>query len=66
MGPEDKVDLLSTQQEENTTVSSGVIPGLDFDPLDEKNKIALKKVPYSKPIPKNFQAQWNATRNADD
>lgn len=25
-----------------------------------------KKVPYSKPIPRNFQAQWNDTGRPDD
>lgn len=58
MGPEDKIDLttgLTIGEEE------GNIPGLDLDTssLNDK-KGAEKKVPYSKPIPKNFQAQWSA------
>lgn len=57
MGPDDKVDL--------TLTSDGdmAIPGLDLDLFgpsgDDKSK--AKKVPYSKPIPRNFQAQWNET-----
>lgn len=58
MGPDDKVDVqLSTEDPSQ-------IPGLDLDIIsnagdDKANK--LKKVPYSKPIPRNFQAQWNET-----
>lgn len=58
MGPDDKVELPSLTSEGNTA-----IPGLDLDlisaPSEEKAKI--KKVPFSKPIPRNFQAQWNET-----
>lgn len=57
MGPEDKVEFTSLISDNNTT-----IPGLDLEFLnsgDDKNK--PKKVPYSKPIPRNFQAQWNET-----
>lgn len=62
MGPDDKVEItpLTTSDSDNTT-----IPGLDLDTLtnsannDEKSK--MKKVPFSKPIPRNFQAQWNET-----
>lgn len=56
MGPEDKVELPLTADGELA------IPGLDLDlftPGDDKTK--AKKVPYSKPIPRNFQAQWNET-----
>lgn len=53
MGPEDKVDLFASAEK--------AIPGLDLDTalvnLDSEKK--GKKVPYSKPIPRNFQAQWN-------
>lgn len=60
MGPEDKVDLPLTADGEMA------IPGLDLDLLtpagDDKGK--AKKVPYSKPIPRNFQAQWNETAGA--
>lgn len=38
------------------------IPGLDFatdDPLAEKQQ---KKIPFSKPIPKQFQQQWMASK----
>lgn len=58
MGPDDKVDI------QLGTEDSSQIPGLDLDIIsnagdDKSNK--LKKVPYSKPIPRNFQAQWNET-----
>lgn len=57
MGPEDKVEITSIITDENQT-----IPGLDLDVVnDEKPK--QKKVPFSKPIPRNFQAQWNETAN---
>jgi len=63
MGPEDKVDLINP-----SSGTSGAIPGLDIDSTDDKAKIILKKVPYSKPIPKNFQAHWNhaAVTDAED
>ena len=48
MAPEDRVEGLS----------SSSIPGLDFhgpeDPISDR-----KKQPFSKPIPKSFQANWN-------
>lgn len=60
MGPEDHVDLTLTSE------GDMAIPGLDLDLLsnnaDDKSK--AKKVPYSKPIPRNFQAQWNETGGA--
>lgn len=58
MGPEDKVD--ST----NNFESIAAIPGLDLDIISsgvDSKESKLKKVPYSKPIPRNFQAQWNET-----
>lgn len=57
MGPEDKVDS-SLSVEGNTA-----IPGLDLDIFSNnaEDKTKAKKVPYSKPIPRNFQAQWNET-----
>lgn len=62
MGPEDKIDFT-----ESLTADRGFIPGLDLDTsnLKDKNK-EDKKVPYSKPIPRNFQAQWNDTGRPDD
>jgi hypothetical protein len=33
------------------------IPGLDFDATEDKH--------HSKPIPRNFQAQWNETGRAN-
>ncbi|XP_050309444.1 pre-mRNA 3' end processing protein WDR33 isoform X2 [Anthonomus grandis grandis] len=63
MGPEDKVELTALIGDENTT-----IPGLDLDVSlivnDDKSK--PKKVPFSKPIPRNFQAQWNETAGPDN
>lgn len=45
---------------------NGGIPGLDLDhAIDEGKKCAGKKVPYSKPIPRNFQAQWNEMEGED-
>jgi len=36
------------------------IPGLDFNgPLDTGPEVAKKKQPFSKPIPKSFQASWD-------
>ena len=57
MGPDDKVDVVLNS---DGNVS---IPGLDLDLLTTNNdeKVKAKKVPYSKPIPRNFQAQWNET-----
>ncbi|VEN62702.1 unnamed protein product [Callosobruchus maculatus] len=56
MGPEDKVDITSIITDENQT-----IPGLDYDSVTNEEKSKPKKVPFSKPIPRNFQAQWNET-----
>ena len=53
MAPEDRVE------------SSTAIPGLDFhSPVDLQMEMK-KKQPFSKPIPKSFQASWN-TDNAPD
>ncbi|XP_065225352.1 uncharacterized protein Wdr33 isoform X2 [Planococcus citri] len=60
MGPEDKVDI--SKLPENIMSS---IPGLDSGIFKDKNK-TQKKVPYAKPIPKNFQAQWNEQRSSKD
>lgn len=61
MGPEDKVEIFSSDTDK-------VIPGLDLDttfvPMEFEKKV--KKVPYSKPIPRNFQAQWNFGPASDD
>jgi polyadenylation factor subunit 2 len=54
MGPEDKVEAVASP-----TVAQ--IPGLDFDAGEDRHRSYHKKVPYSKPIPRNFQAQWNET-----
>ncbi|KAJ8913542.1 hypothetical protein NQ315_017093 [Exocentrus adspersus] len=57
MGPEDKVEITSIITDENQA-----IPGLDLDgSVVNEEKPKPKKVPFSKPIPRNFQAQWNET-----
>jgi polyadenylation factor subunit 2 len=63
MGPEDKVEMPNnTSFGPSTDLDPSVIPGLDFDSLNDLQK-PTKKVPYAKPIPKNFQAQWNETKS---
>lgn len=62
MGPEDRVEFT-----ESLTADKGFIPGLDLDPSRAVNdRDREKKVPYSKPIPRNFQVQWAGPRRADD
>lgn len=61
MGPEDKVEFT-----ESLTADKGFIPGLDLDPSKNSLRDQEKKVPYSKPIPRNFQVQWAGPRRADD
>lgn len=63
MGPEDKIDFT-----ESLMADKGFIPGLDLDTsnLAENKRDKDKKVPYSKPIPRNFQAQWNDTGLSND
>lgn len=63
MGPEDKIDFT-----ESLTADRGFIPGLDLDTshLNDRRNDRDKKVPYSKPIPRNFQAQWNDTGREED
>ncbi|CAB3371027.1 Hypothetical predicted protein [Cloeon dipterum] len=66
MGPDDKVDVPSgTTFTPSSSLDPADIPGLDFDSVHDMHK-PLKKVPYAKPIPKNFQAQWNETKNEDE
>lgn len=60
MGPEDKVEITSIITDENQA-----IPGLDLDSVTNDDKPKPKKVPFSKPIPRNFQAQWNETPNGN-
>ncbi|KAM7360541.1 WD repeat domain 33 [Cochliomyia hominivorax] len=61
MGPEDKVEFT-----ESLTADKGFIPGLELDPANNVAKEQEKKVPYSKPIPRNFQAQWAGSRRPDE
>ena len=60
MGPEDRVDVEGETSHSNSLsgLSAGQIPGLDMEPPAPEPK-PTKKVPYAKPIPRNFQAQWN-------
>ncbi|XP_035734797.1 pre-mRNA 3' end processing protein WDR33-like [Vespa mandarinia] len=61
MGPEDRINADGELEDK-----SGEIPGLDLDhAVDEGKKFTNKKVPYSKPIPRNFQAQWNEMEAED-
>ncbi|XP_053679913.1 pre-mRNA 3' end processing protein WDR33 [Anopheles nili] len=62
MGPEDKVDIV----ESIATKETGAIPGLDLNLNSFNDKMREKKIPYSKPIPRNFQAQWNESSKLDD
>ncbi|XP_055614197.1 uncharacterized protein LOC129760566, partial [Uranotaenia lowii] len=63
MGPEDKIDIADSLGTNN----NGVIPGLDFANVTNFNdKMREKKIPYSKPIPRNFQAQWNEASKYDE
>ncbi|KAL3283555.1 hypothetical protein HHI36_006694 [Cryptolaemus montrouzieri] len=63
MGPEDIVEITSLISDGNE-----MIPGLDLELLGNANddKSKPKKVPFSKPIPRNFQAQWNETGVVED
>lgn len=62
MGPEDKIDFT-----ESLTADRGFIPGLDLDTSSLKDRMDRdKKVPYSKPIPRNFQLHWNDTGRQDE
>ena len=61
MGPEDKVETEGGDGQQNQIslgLTAGMIPGLDVEPSVQDVK-PIKKVPYAKPIPRNFQAQWN-------
>lgn len=64
MGPEDKIEFTESLTDDR----GGNIPGLDLDlgGYKDRNMERDKKVPYSKPIPRNFQAQWNDTGRPDD
>ena len=55
MGPEDRINADGEPEEK----IPAAIPGLDLDNVVDEGKKFAKKVPYSKPIPRNFQAHWN-------
>ncbi len=61
MGPEDKISGTIEGAQADPEIAGvnvvGLIPGLDVEPTVIEVK-PIKKVPYAKPIPKNFQAQW--------
>ena len=59
MGPDDKI-----QENQSEGTGPETIPGLDFDAAQFERFI--KKTPYAKPIPKNFQAAWNAAGGLED
>ncbi|XP_059619421.1 pre-mRNA 3' end processing protein WDR33 [Phlebotomus argentipes] len=58
MGLEDKADFT-----ESLTAERDYIPGLDLEPDYDRHR---EKRPYSKPIPRKFQAQWNDTGKMDE
>ncbi|ROT83000.1 WD repeat-containing protein 33 [Penaeus vannamei] len=57
MGPDDKI-------EETETAGPETIPGLDFEGVGFDR--FSKKTPYAKPIPKTFQAAWNAAGGLEE
>lgn len=62
LGIDDKIEIT-----ESLTADRGIIPGLDLDTSHIIDRPIFKeKKPYSKPIPKNFQAQWNDVRIEED
>ncbi|NP_001135849.1 WD repeat domain 33 isoform X1 [Nasonia vitripennis] len=62
MGPEDQIPEDRESEEKHSE-----IPGLDDleHSRDENKKPESKKVPFMKPIPQSFQAQWNETKPED-
>ena len=63
MGLEAEATEVTETQE---TTNRDYIPGLDLGGGDLNADKKDKKVPYSKPIPRNFQAQWNDTGKPED
>ena len=63
MGLEAETTEVTETQE---TTNRDYIPGLDLGGGDLNADKKDKKVPYSKPIPRNFQAQWNDTGKLED
>lgn len=55
------IDIASNAGDQIPLMDNGIIPGLDLD----LSKDFSKKTPYTKPIPKSFQAQWNVEGKAD-
>lgn len=58
MGLDDKVDFT-----ESLTAERDYIPGLDLESDYDRHR---EKRPYSKPIPRKFQAQWNDMGKVDE
>lgn len=50
-------DDISVNNDTSDSLENGIIPGLDLD--------APTKKPFIKPIPKNFQEQWNVESKSD-
>ena len=57
VSPEDKMETEGGDGQQSLS-AGGIIPGLDVE-LSVQDVMPIKKVPYAKPIPRNFQDQWN-------
>jgi len=63
MGLED----IEEEDSNKTLVDNNTIPLLDIASTEETTKVRqIKKIPYSKPIPKNFQKFWNEYKTNDE
>lgn len=63
----DAADTAESVVESVDSDNKDYIPGLDLGaPADANADKRDKKVPYSKPIPRNFQAQWNDTGKPEE
>jgi polyadenylation factor subunit 2 len=61
----DETSQISSSVDGNQdSIENGAIPGLDMD-LEAPSR-ENKKTPYNKPIPKNFQDQWNVESKGSD
>lgn len=69
MGLEAETTTSAAESVSESVVETGerdYIPGLDLGGDPNADRQRDKKVPYSKPIPRNFQAQWNDTGKGED
>lgn len=63
MGLED----IAEEDSNKTSVDNNTIPLLDIASTEEPIRVRqIKKIPYSKPIPKNFQKFWNEYKTNDE